>query len=163
MKIIPLTQGKVAFVDDEDSEWLSQWKWRAIKSANNLRWYAIRNSKKDDMITGKRKCIYMHREIVKGGFQQRDHKNGNGLDNRKENLRGCTASQNLGNFRTFRKGTSKFRGVSWYKDYKKWVVVVNFEKKRYFCGYFDSEVEAAKKYNQKAFQLFGEFYSPNLV
>jgi hypothetical protein len=94
VKRIPLTQGYEALVDDEDYNWLMQWKWCVhMPKADIL--YAVRNGGKPN---GKHKTIFMHREIAGAAPGQRvDHRNRNHLDNRKSNLRPATQSQNMAN------------------------------------------------------------------
>jgi hypothetical protein len=90
MRKIPLTQGKFALVDDSDYAWLSQWKWHAHKDKNGRLWYAERIDR-----TRKPKIVKMHREILgtpKGLVV--DHRNCNGLDNRRVNIHSCTAAEN---------------------------------------------------------------------
>lgn len=152
MKQIPLTQGKSTLVDDEDFEELSQHKWYANKSNKN--WYAKRNCR----INGKWIKLRMHRLIMnaqKG--QEIDHKNGNGLDNRRCNLRFCTQSQNLQNQQRRYTGISQYKGVSWKKQNKKWQAYIRLNCKPQYIGYFSDEIEAAKAYDTKAKELFGEF------
>lgn len=149
MKKIPLTHGKFAIVDDEDYEWLNQYKWCAVKIRNT--YYAMRAEKGEH--------IAMHREIlglVKGDGKQTDHRNHNGLDNWRCNMRVCTHSQNQHNQRK-QNGTSKYKGVSWYKRDKKWRVCIQINERRICIGYFDNEIDAAKAYDTKAKELFGEF------
>ena len=105
MKKIELTQGKFALVDDEDFEWLNQWKWYA----NHLgyTWYVVRSVRYDNEV----KAILMHRSILNAKIgEEIDHINHNGLDNRKKNLRICTRSQNNMNRNKLR-GTYKYKGV----------------------------------------------------
>ena len=108
-KIIPLTQGKVALVDDDDFGWLSRWKWTYQPGG-----YAYRfiGSKKD------RQKIYMHREIMHTPVgMDTDHVDKTiECDNRKENLRICTISQDLANSRVASTNTSGFRGVSYCRN-----------------------------------------------
>lgn len=155
MKRIPLTRGKYAIVDDEDYKWLSQWKWYARQ---NKRWgfYARTNSK---YIMGEpRFGIEMHRFIIgaKRG-QIVDHINRNTLDNRKENLRFVTYSQNCINAKPRTDGVSKFKGV--YSRDKKtyplhpWVAQIKYKKKTYNLGYFSTEEDAARAYDKKAWEL----------
>ena len=149
MKQIPLTQGQFAIVDDEDYKWLSQFKWHAAKRGKNF--YATRH-----LVKEKRK-IYMHQQVMNTQQgQELDHKNGNGLDNRKENLRFCTRSQNNMNRRKT-KGSSKYKGVSWDNQSKKWVAHFQFNGKSAHIGYFDSEIEAACAYDETAKRYFGEY------
>ncbi len=152
MKLIPLTQNKFTTVDDEDYGWLSQWKWYADRHLNT--YYARRGQRKDS----KTYIIRMHRLILnaqKG--QQIDHINRNGLDNRRSNLRFCTSSQNIQNQTTMRSGTSRYKGVCWDKYFNKWEARVQLQPKRYLIGRFKNEIEAAKAYDTKAKELFGEF------
>lgn len=145
MKEIKLTQGKVALVDDEDFEYLNQFKWCAHKECNT--YYAVRNAKNN----GKLFTQYMHNLII--GIIGVDHKNHEGLDNQKHNLRIANKSQNAMNNMPLKNMTSKYKGVSWFKRDKKWRAVIN-EK---HIGLFIDEIEAAKAYDNKAAELFGEF------
>src|SRR5262245_15911057 len=104
MKQIPLTRGLFALVDDADFARLSQFKWNAIPGKKT--WYAVRASK--------RKRIWMHREVT-GLLCQIDHRNQNGLDNTRENLRAATHSQNHANQSKRRGSRSQYRGVCWEK------------------------------------------------
>lgn len=153
MKEIELTQGKVAIVDDEDFEYISQWKW-CYHSAG----YAVRAEGK----RGKQVHIYMHREILKppsGMFT--DHVNGDRLDNRKINLRSCNDSQNASNKGLQKNNTSGYKGASWCNKYKKWLSSITFTKNRRvskkFLGYFKSAEAAARAYDKAAREKFGEF------
>ena len=138
MKKIPLTQGKFALVDDEDYEWLSQWKWCAVHARG--RWYAVRSYLK-------KRCLWMHREIMKCPVDKEiDHISGNGLDNRKANLRICTHRENCQNRRPNKNGTSTFKGVYWYSRIRKWTAIICNGKERIFLGNFLSEKEAARRY-----------------
>ena len=152
MKQIELTQGKIALVDNNMFEELTQFKWCAI-NVNNL-WYAVRNIYKNNKWT----ILRMHREIMNAqNGQEIDHKNGNGLDNRHANLRFCTHSQNIQNQKVTKDGTSKYKGVSWHKQNKKWLAQIMLNDKQYYLGYFKSEIEAVKAYDKKAAEFFGEF------
>lgn len=143
MKTIPLTQGKFAIVDDEDFEWLSHWKWMAVKGGKT--WYATRTLKQ----------IRMHREIVKcHSTEIVDHINRNGLDNRRENLRVCNAfesGQNRGLFSSNK--SSKYKGVSWHVRCNKWEVQIVSKGKSFYIGLFDNEEDAAIAHDVAA-QIF---------
>lgn len=153
---IPLTQGKVAIVDEEDYKWLSQHKWCAHKEHNGD-WYAIRNIYEHD----KQTTIYMHREILRPPEKmETDHKDGNGLNNQRHNLRAATRSQNAQNRRK-KKGVSRFKGVSWYGRIAKWQVSIRIKNKGVHLGYFSSEIEAAQAYDSVARRCFGEFACVN--
>lgn len=155
MKTIKLTQGKFTLVDDEDYEEFNKHKWYASKEGYVF--YAQRST------YNPHKILRMHREILNAlPTQQIDHINGNGIDNRKSNLRFCNHSQNQGN-QTHKKriGTSKYRGVHWAKKDKFWVsgIVVNGEK-QHLGSYFNEEA-AAKAYDRAARKHFGDFAIPN--
>lgn len=158
MKEIPLSQGKIALIDDTDFEWLNQWKWCAWKGRTTF--YALRNEKSN----GKRITIRMHQLILGiSGNVQTDHKDGNGLNNQRFNIRECTVSQNLMNQRKHRDGQSKYKGVSWDKTKKKWTARVCVEGKNKHFGRYCSELEAATAYDLNAAKLFGEFARINQV
>jgi len=157
MKQIPLTQGKIALVDNEDFEYLSQWKWFAHKSRNTF--YAERKAGKDTHIK-------MHRQLLgleHGDRRQTDHQNHNGLDNRQGNIRICTPQQNHRNLLPLKEKSSKFKGVSWFKPGKKWRVRISFNKRMIYLGYFTSETEAALVYNEAAKKYFGNFAYLNKI
>lgn len=159
MKQIPLSQGLFALVDDEDYEELSQYKWHADKHRST--YYAKRNVQ---LYQDYRVAVKMHRQIMRATYGETiDHKNGNGLDNRKDNLRIATSSQNARNRRACAGSTSKYKGVSWHKQHGKWYVGIwHREAKRHvFIGLFEDEIQAAKAYDRKAVELFGEFAKTN--
>ncbi len=154
MKRIPLTQGKFAIVDDEDFEWLNKYKWCAVH--DKKRWYAV--------CTIKGNKVYMHRMLLRSvPGQCTDHRNRDGLDNRKTNLRNCNHSQNMQNSKPQAGGTSKFKGVCWLSKRKKWQATIGQDYKMHVIGLFDSEVKAAKAYNKRAKELFGEFARLNTI
>lgn len=145
-KSILLSQGYSAIVDDEDFEWLSQWKWYYHEG------YAVRNYKG--------KTIRMHRQILDAKDDKEvDHVNRNRLDNRRHNLRECNRRQNQANkWKTGHKDhSSKYKGVSRKKNENKWCAQIECNDKNLFLGYFDNEVVAANVYNHKAKEVFGEF------
>jgi len=159
MREIPLTQGKVAIVDDEDYEYLNQFKWTAGLMHNI--WYAVCHIH----VNGKDKTIYMHTVILgtpKG--MQSDHKNGDGLDNRRENLRICTHTQNLHNQRKqIGPTSSRFKGVSWNNKRRRWAAQISPYRQHIVLGFFNFEIDAAKAYNKAAIEHFGEFARLNEV
>ena len=147
MKEIELTQGKVAIVDDEDFEYISQWKWCYTINQKSRSGYAIR-----------RPGILMHRVINKTPpGMQTDHINGNGLDNRKENLRSCTRTQNKANVKMNRNNKSGYKGVSREKKRKTWRAHIRIGGKGRALGRFDILEEAARAYDRAAREKFGEF------
>lgn len=152
MKTIELTQGRVCKVDDNDFEWLSQWKWIAQWNPHTQSFYATRRSKK---------TIYIHRVIV-GALpgEEVDHKNHDTLDCRRVNLRRCTISQNHANMRRPSHNHSGYKGVSWNKNANKWEAYITNGKKIHL-GLFLGLEEAARMYDAKAVEMFGEFAYTN--
>jgi hypothetical protein len=154
---IPLTQGKYAIVDPDDFERLNKHKWYAAKDTNTF--YAVRKKR-----VGKKYISHgMQRQILQPPVHLFvDHINHNGLDNRKANLRLATCAQNAYNRKQFRKGkTSKYTGVSWIKQIKKWRVIICYKRKNMHIGYFEDEIQAAKAYDKAAKKFHGEFASLN--
>lgn len=151
MKTIPLTKGKVALVDDGDYDYLMQWKWCDTHG------YAMRRSYEKG--TRKRKTILMHRVIMNTpvGLEV-DHKDFNGLNNQKYNLRNCTSDEN----RRYRrgKGVSKYMGVSLHTQvkvgkkstyfYQKWIAYIRVGSKYIYLGVHEKEEDAARAYDDAA-------------
>lgn len=154
MKQIPLTQGKFALVDDEDYDFvMSYGKWGIEKRKNTI--YATRKI----LIDGRMKRVYMHSIVMKSNGAQVDHKFGDGLDNRKENLRICTHAQNQMNRGIPSNNKSGFKGVCWHKNMKKWVAYIKVNNKNINIGSFNDKIEAAKAYNVAAIKYHGESFT----
>lgn len=155
MKEIPLSNGGVALVDDEDYEALSRWTWR-----RDYKGYARRTYYGGYYLAdGKKKVrtMTMHRQIMgnERGVQY-DHINGNKLDCRKSNLRRATNQQNLWNTRRTR-GSSRFKGVMWRASRSKWRVKVKQGDRYLELGEFRNEEIAAMAYDDAVRKLRGEF------
>lgn len=153
MKRISLTKGQFSTVSDADYAWVSSFKWHAHKSKYTF--YAARSVYTP---TGKQH-VYMHRMLLKArrGIQV-DHRDGNGLNNCRRNLRLATRTQNLCAFRGGRiNKTSKYRGVYFQKQKGKWQVRVI----RKYVGIYESELDAAHAYDAAARAQFGEFVHLN--
>jgi len=152
LRTIRLTKNKKAKVDDEDYEWLSQYKWYACEMRN--KWYAVRKVN--------RKNVYMHRFIISPDIRlQIDHIDGDGLNNTRENLRVCTSTENARNRRKINGGSSQYKGVHWHKRQCQWIARITIDRKQIQIGSFNSEIEAAKAYDDKARYYFGEFAKLN--
>jgi len=153
MKTIPLTQGKVAIVDDRDYDWLNQFKWRAYKDYKMF--YAMRSCSK-----GPPTIEAMHRKVlglIYRDGKQVDHIDGDGLNNQRNNLRICNHAQNQQNQRIQVGGTSRYKGVSWGKRNKRWIVEIRKNGATSYVGSFKDEVKAAKAYDKRAKELYREF------
>lgn len=157
--LIQLTQGQFAIIDDEDAH-LVTGKWHARWSEASKTFYAQTNVRVDTSYN----TTQMHRVIM--GIDDRtiqvDHKNHNGLDNRRENLRIATGSQNMANARSTR-GVSVHRGISVAKECGAWRSQISIDGKTLHLGYYVSEIEAAQAYNNAAIVAFGEFATLNDV
>jgi hypothetical protein len=153
VKSIPLTRGYEAIVDDEDYAELSKHKWRAMACRVV---YAGRSSKVGE--GGKRHLILMHRVVNNTPVgMETDHINGNGVDNRKSNLRTASRVQNARNMPPYSGGTSRYKGVSWVKRERKWYAKITVNKKSIGLGYYADEARAAAAYAERAKLEFGEF------
>ncbi len=161
MKKIPLTQGKVAVVDDEDYDWLIEWKWSYADYPNCG---AFRNQLKGE---SEDISLKMHRAIWErhNGPIPEDllinFIDGNGLNNKKQNLRLATWSQSQWNQKPRTGCTSQYKGVAWQDT--KWRSKIKLNGKQIHLGYFDDEKEAARTYNKAALTYFGEFAQLNEI
>lgn len=146
-KIIPLTKGKFAKVDNEDFERVSRINW-----STTINGYCVND-----------KMGLMHRFIMNTPKNMdTDHKNMDKLDNRKCNLRICTRGQNETNKgKQNKETTSKYKGVSWSKNYRKWICQVVKNKEVVYFNTFDSEICAAKMYDLMSKKHHKEFSRSN--
>ncbi len=159
-KLIELTHGYYAIVDEEDYERISQFRWYVFKSRRCF--YAKRTVYGKE--TGKFSTVCMHHDVLKSKSLT-DHINTNGLDNRKKNLRHCTISQNCENKRkSLKKMSSRFKGVSRVDTLGtgsvRWRALIQKDRLKHL-GYFDTEEDAALAYDREARILFGEFARTN--
>lgn len=160
MKQIPLTKGKFALVDVEDFDYLSQWKWHATKG--NSGYYAVRAERAGK---GKQRTVSMARTIMKvtDWHINVDHINGDTLDNQKHNLRACSRQQNTCNRKSATGSSSKFIGVSLFRESGRWKAQIQKHGKRIYLGLYDTEESAALAYDRAASELHGEFARLNFI
>lgn len=159
---IPLTRGLVALVDDDDAPTVRAYTWAAMRGPRT--WYAHRNGirRPDGRYAGQ----LMHTLLT--GWPRVDHLNGNGLDNRRPNLRPASASENARNSRKRQGATSRYKGVHWSKRRRGWIAKIYVPKvgsgrlaRPVELGCFDAETAAAHAYDDAARSHFGPFAALN--
>lgn len=152
MALLVLTKGQSAIVDDNDFEWLSQWKWLLLGE------YAARFV----TINGKRKAITLSRVIMNApDHLEVDHIDGNKMNNQRSNLRLATHAENMRNKAKQSGRSSQFKGVSFYKPDQCWCAYIRINGKHTHIGRFPTEIAAAKAYDVAAQLHYGEFARPN--
>ena len=151
---ISLTQGKTALVDDDKFHEIGQYKWFCSQG------YACRMERRD----GKRRVVHMHHYILskRRGYDI-DHINGDRSDNRRANLRYATRSQNNANRHVPIVASSRFKGVCWRPIPKRWKAYIKKDGRQIHLGYFGTQEEAARAYNDAALHYFGEYASLNVL
>lgn len=155
----PKYGNETACIDDEDYEKVKGYKW-VVDVRRRGRKYARASVK---ISKNKFSYVYLHRLIM--GFPKYlvDHKDGNGLNNTKDNLRIATCQENQRNQRMPSNNTTGYKGVHFYKAYNKYSVSIRANKKQIFGGYFPTPIEAAKKYNEMAVLYHGEYAKLNKI
>lgn len=160
MKTIPLTRGFVALVDDADFEFLTRQKWHAIRVKE--KWYAQGSR----VVRGRATTILMHRLIMGSPLGlEIDHRDNDGLNNQRGNLRICTSSDNKKNlFKTRNRfGYKGVRFCSGHLRTKPFQARIGTRQNRCSLGFFETAKEAAEAYNRKAVELYGEFAKLNQI
>jgi hypothetical protein len=148
---IPLSNGMIVIIDDEDYELASEVSsWCAHRGPKDRTYYAR------GRLPGGRKVL-LHRWLMGEPVGQVDHENGFGLDNRRSNLRVATPKQNQGNARIRKDNTSGYKGVGWYKAGQQWRAYITVDKRLVHLGYFIDLTDAARAYDAAALEHFGEF------
>jgi hypothetical protein len=158
-RIIPLTKGLRAIVSPEDYDRLASCKWHAARHQRVF--YAQTGTGRKGV---RKRCLVMMHRAVMGVEDERvvDHQNHNGLDNRRTNLRIATWAENCWNKRkTSINSSSQYKGVMWDKRRSKWQAQIGHNGKKIFIGYFDDEESAARAYDAKAKELYGQYAALN--
>jgi len=157
-RLIPLTQGLWAIVDESDYLWLMQWKWFAHYAPNTQSYYAARMERSPD---GKQRVVHMHRFIL--GLERDDPRKGDhrrnkcGIDNRRKNLRPADDDENAQNASVRKDNTSGTRGMSWLKRLQAWQVEIQYRKVRKYVGVFKDFEKAKAARLKAALELHKEF------
>jgi len=156
VKEIELTRGYVSLVDDEDYAGLAMHKWRAM--IHRLTVYAVRSGPRGDE---PRTTVYMHRVLLDAPRSAEvDHEDGNGLNNRRVNIRLCTIAENGRNMRKHR-GVSRYKGVYWDKRDQRWVANIHVNRRHICLGLHVVELDAARAYDAAAREHYGAFAAVN--
>lgn len=151
--LVPLGRGLAAVIDAADAALVTEYRWRPLPQPRG-RWYAVADHR--------RHLLYMHRLILGARpGEMIDHANGNGLDNRRCNLRLATNTQNMANtgkHRLNRPPSSQYKGVHWDSARGAWKALIgDGHGRQRFLGRFSSEEEAARAYDEAALEQWGEF------
>lgn len=149
-KLITLTRGYSAVVDDADYDLVSQYRWHVRIEKHSA--YAGHNIKKPN---GGYATQRMHTFLT--GWPRVDHVDGDGLNNRRCNLRLASASENNRNARKHASAYSTYKGVSWCKRERRWFAQIQYQHKHKHLGYYSTEIDAALAYDAAAYDLFGQF------
>lgn len=157
---VPLTRGYVALIDAADWPLVQGYSWRAACGKRHRTFYAIAwsGSQKDRS----KRTVAMHR-LIMGHHpgMEIDHRDGNGLNNTRSNLRIATHSQNQQNKAAKRGTTSQYKGVGWNKNAGKWAAFIRKDRRNFHLGLFVDEAKAARRYDEAARVMFGEWAKLN--
>lgn len=154
---IALTRGLVAVVDANDYKWLSQYVWHAHKSHRGKLYVRRMNIE-----NGVKTWVLMHRQITGAGpADEVDHRDSDGLNNRRSNLRYCLHGNNLKNQRLRSDSSTGYKGVGFIKRVKRYTACIQNNGERVWLGCFGSAEQAARAYDKAALRLHGEFARPN--
>lgn len=147
-----LAGGLVVLFDAEDADLVHRYVWTRYRGGNT---HYARTS---NILQNEKRGLRMHRLILDAGPNEFvDHRNGNGLDNQRSNLRLATRAQNGMNRAPNRNTSSRHKGVCWYKRTGTWIAYITIDGKRTTLGYYSTEAEAAAAYDVAAAEAFGEY------
>lgn len=159
----PLNHNLIGIIDQEDKDLLDHY-WFPTRGLHTH--YIIRKPGHGKS----RRAIIMHRlilaRIIERPLEKHelcDHINGNGLDNRRCNLRVVSRKENMWNSASKKNSTSKYKGVSWQASNHKWRAAIRENGKANYLGLFDNENQAARVYNEAAKRVYGEFARLNII
>lgn len=152
---VALTQDKFALVDAEDFERVAffSWCYRMLRGCE----HANRTARKNDWRSAKQ-SIFLHQEVLRT-TEPIDHRNGNGLDNRKQNLRLAAQQQNLWNRRVRNDSSTGVKGIT--RVNSRWRARIKVNERAVHLGYFDTQEDAGRAYDAAARKFYGEFACTN--
>lgn len=154
-------KGKFSLVDDEDYDYLNQWKWYSDNKGYIRRREYIKGSGRKNK---KQRSFSIHGVLMKPPKGMIvDHENHKVYDNQKKNLRIVTNSQNQANRIPTKNTKSKYKGVVWFKTQKLWCARIRVNYKQITLAYFKKEKDAAKAYNEAAIKYFGKYAMVNKI
>ena len=152
--LVPLNKGLYAIIDLCDYELVSKHVWYAMYCKSTNGYYAVTNM----CIDGKRRPVRMHRMITNAPDDKLiDHVNGDGLDERRLNLRECSYAENIRNSKLSKNNKSGFKGVNWSNVMQKWEAKIMVNRKKIHLGYYDAPSEAHESYCAAALKYHKEF------
>lgn len=151
---VPLSRGYVALIDESDAARVLAHRWSARPGGRTV--YGQRSVRRPDGVRTKQS---LHSFIT--GFAETDHIDGDGLNNRRSNLREASRGENKRNQRRYQSNTSGFKGVSWHRGHEKWSAYIGLDGKLRHLGYFLSAEEAARVRDDAARGLHGDFATLN--
>lgn len=150
---VPLTRGYEAIIDAEDVPLIQGRSWCAVKGLSGII-YAKSS-------VGRHGALYMHRVIAGSPISKiTDHKDGNGLNNRRSNLRVCGYSQNAANKKARASSSSGLKGVCWDKNSGKWQATIRVNGRETYLGQYATKEEAHAVYVVAGNAAYGEFFRP---
>ena len=153
--VLSLTRGFVAIVDDDGFKKAGSFKWHTLTSSGGTKTYAARKIRRSD---GTRTALLLHRFLMDAPDDMEvDHENLDGLDCRYSNMRLATHAENGRNRGKNRNNTSGFKGVSWDKEFSKWIATITVDGKRIYLGRFADKRVARDIYNEASIRLHTDF------
>ena len=159
MKKVPLSRGEFALVDDGDFALVSRYCWQCHIDPHTGTKYAVA-AIPNPFLGNRRSSVLMHRLILAHASENTDHKDGNGLNNQRNNIRPASRTENQRN-RKLQRHSAPYKGVHLFKASGNWTASIRLNKRKIHLGYFKSPKAAAEAYDVAAEQHFGEFAKTN--